>query len=189
MVWLGEELSQSDPEQDSGPTPTAGEPGKGSPSATRFMKDRLKEHLFPRRRNLFTGLDLVFFDTTSHYVHGANGSLLGRRGKSKDFRPQCLQLVVDLALSSDDRPLCTGIWPGNTADVTTLLPGGEAPAAAARARVNLPGGGSRHDQRGHHGRTGAPPTSKRFVVRGRTVVHVADIMRCAGTPPPPTVRL
>ncbi len=77
---------------------------------------------FARRRNLFTGMDLVFFDTTSHYFHGAGGAVLGQRGKSKDHRPQCRQVVVGLALDSEGRPLCTEIWPGNTADVTTLLP-------------------------------------------------------------------
>ena len=156
MAWHGEELPPPDSEQDFGSAQAAGKPGKGSPPATRFMKDRLEKDLFRRQRNLFNGLDLVFFDTASHYFHGAAADLLGRRGKSKDFRPQCPQLVVDLALSSDDRPLCTGIWPGNTAEVTTLLPGGETPAAAVRVRVNLPGGGSGHDQRGTHGRAGAP---------------------------------
>ena len=125
MAWLGEELPPTDSQQDSGSPQAAAKPGKGSPPATRCIKDRLEEDLFWRRRNLFSGLDLVFFDTTSHYFHGAGGSQLGRRGKSKDFRPQCPQLVVGLALSSDGRPLCTEIWPGNTADVTTLLPVGK----------------------------------------------------------------
>ena len=125
MAWRGEELPPPDSEQDSGSAQTAGKPGKSSPPATCFMKDRLEEDLFRRRRNLFTGLDLVFFDTTSHYFHGAGGCLLGRRGKSEDFRPQCAQVVVGLALSSDGRPLCTATWPGNTADLTTLLPLGK----------------------------------------------------------------
>lgn len=63
----------------------------------------------------------LVFDSCD-YFDGAGGSLLGRRGKSKDSRPQCPRLVVGLALSSDRRPLCTGILPGRTADVTTLLP-------------------------------------------------------------------
>ena len=62
------------------------------------------------------------FDTTSHYFHGAGREALGRRGKSKDHRPPCRQAVVGLALDSEGRPLCTEIWPGNTAGVTTLLP-------------------------------------------------------------------
>ena len=121
MAWLGEELPRPESEDDSSCGAAAAKPGKGSPPTTRCVKDRLEEHLFRRRRNLFSGLDPVFFDTTSHYLHGAGGSQLGRRGKSKDFRPQCPQLVVGLALSGDGRPLCSEIWPGNTADVTTLL--------------------------------------------------------------------
>ena len=95
---------------------------RGVEAVPRCVKDELEEALFARRRNLFTGLDLVFFDTTSHYFHGAGGKVLGQRGKSKDYRPQCRQVVVGLALDSEGRPLCTEIWPGNTADVTTLLP-------------------------------------------------------------------
>ncbi|MDE0123859.1 MAG: transposase [Bryobacterales bacterium] len=125
MAWLGEELPRPESEDDSGSGAAAAKHGKGSPPTTRCVKDRLEEHLFWRRRNLFSGLDLVFFDTTSHDLHGAGGSQLGRRGKSKDFRPQRPQLVVGLALSGDGRPLCTEIWPGNTADVTTLLPVGK----------------------------------------------------------------
>ena len=82
----------------------------------------MEEDLFARRRDLFTGLELVFFDTTSHYFHGQGGQTLGKRGKSKDFRPQCPQMVVGLVLDSEGRPVCTEMWPGNTADVTALLP-------------------------------------------------------------------
>ena len=73
------------------------------------------------RRDRFTGLDLVFFDTTSHDFHGAGGCQIGGRSRSKNFRPQCRQLVVGLALSSDGRPLCIKTWLGSTGDVITLL--------------------------------------------------------------------
>ena len=42
-----------------------------------------------RRRELFTGLDVVFFDTTSIYFEGEGGDELGQRGYSKDHRPTC----------------------------------------------------------------------------------------------------
>jgi len=112
MQWLGEPL----PDQKSDSA------AKGVQAVPRCIKDRIEEDLFARRRDLFSGLQLVFFDTTSHYFHGAGGSVLGRRGKSKDFRPGCRQVVVGLVLDSDGMPLCTEIWPGNTADVTTLVP-------------------------------------------------------------------
>ena len=37
------------------------------PFAPRCIKDQIEEHIFFHRRDLFTGLDLVFFDTTSIY--------------------------------------------------------------------------------------------------------------------------
>src|SRR5712672_3637703 len=47
---------------------------------------------------------------------------LGRRGHSKDYRPDLHQMIVGLVMDQDGRPLCCELWPGNTADVTTLLP-------------------------------------------------------------------
>jgi hypothetical protein len=50
-----------------------GEPIKGAVSegfSPRCVKDVLEEKMFERRRNLFTGLDVVFFDTTSLYFEG-----------------------------------------------------------------------------------------------------------------------
>ena len=114
MAWLGETLPQEAAQE-------AAEPDEAEPRQ-RYVKDVLEEDLFGRRRDLFTGLDLVFFDTSSHYFHGRGGQQLGRRGKSKDFRPQCPQVVVGAALDSTGRPLCSEVWPGNTADVTALLP-------------------------------------------------------------------
>jgi transposase len=71
---------------------------------------------------LFSEIELVFFDTTSIYFQGEGGQELGRHGKSKDHRPDLKQLVVGLALDVQGWPLCCELWPGNTADVTTLLP-------------------------------------------------------------------
>ena len=52
--------------------------------------------------------------------HG--GATLGQRGHSKDFRPQLPQVVLGIVLDEQDRPIASFLWPGNTADVTTLLP-------------------------------------------------------------------
>ena len=46
------------------------------------------------RRDLFNDLDLVFFDTSGLYFHGAGGRTLGRRSKSKDHRPELKQMVA-----------------------------------------------------------------------------------------------
>ena len=109
MAWLGEEL------------PEAEQRGK-TPFAPRCVKDQIEEDLFARRRELFTDLDLVFFDTTSIYFEGEGGETLGVRGKSKDHRPDLKQMVVGAVLDGEGRPILCELWPGNTADVKTLVP-------------------------------------------------------------------
>ena len=71
---------------------------------------------------LFTRLDLVFMDTTSLYFEGAGGATLGRHGFSKDHRPDLKQMILAVLIDGDGRPVCSEMWPGNTADVTTLIP-------------------------------------------------------------------
>jgi hypothetical protein len=109
MAWLGEELPA---EEQSGATPFA----------PRCTKDLIEEALFARRRDLFSGLDLVFFDTTSIYFEGEGGETLGRHGHSKDHRPDLRQMVVGAVLDGKGNPVCAELWPGNTTDVKTLLP-------------------------------------------------------------------
>jgi Transposase DDE domain len=109
MAWLGEELPAKD--QD----------GR-TPFAPRCLKDLVEERLFAHRRDLFTRLDLVFMDTTSLYFEGAGGQMLGRYGYSKDHRPDLRQMILAVVIDGDGRPVCSEMWPGNTADVTTLIP-------------------------------------------------------------------
>ena len=108
MAFLGEALR--------------GQPGPGVLNTPRCTKDWIEEELFEQRRDLFSEIDLVFFDTTSIYFEGEGGQELGHYGKSKDHRPDRKQMVVGLALDLHGWPLCCELWPGNTADVTTLLP-------------------------------------------------------------------
>ena len=58
-----------------------------TPFSPRCIKDLVEEGMFFSRRDLFTGLDLVFFDTTSIYFEGAGGETIGEKGHSKDHRP------------------------------------------------------------------------------------------------------
>jgi transposase len=88
----------------------------------RCRKDLIEEELFMRKRDLFSELELVFFDTTSLYFEGEGGQDLGRRGHSKDNRPDLKQMVVGAILDRDGRPICCETWPGNVTDVTTLIP-------------------------------------------------------------------
>jgi hypothetical protein len=108
MAWLGEELPADEQGEDT--------------LAPRCVKDIIEERLFDRRRDLFTDLSVVFMDTTSLSFTGAGGASLGERGYSKDHRPDLKQMVVGAVIDGDGRPVCTEMWPGNTADVTVLVP-------------------------------------------------------------------
>src|SRR6202023_2742950 len=88
----------------------------------RHCTDAIEEALYRHRKSLFGTLSVAFFDTTSLYFEGHGGATLGQRGFSKDFRPQLHQVVLGIVLDGHDRPIASFLWPGNTADVTTLLP-------------------------------------------------------------------
>jgi transposase len=109
MGWLGERLAQEEQEG-------------ATPFSARCTKDWFEESLFERRRDLFTELELVFFDTTSIYFEGEGGAELGEYGNSKDHRRDRKQMVVGIVLDGQGRPLCCELWPGNVTDVTTLIP-------------------------------------------------------------------
>src|SRR4051795_8267799 len=109
MAWLGEEL------------PTD-QQGGATPFAPRAIKDLIEEHLFERRRDLFSELSVVFMDTTSLSFIGAGGETLGERGYSKEHRPDLLQMIVGVVIDAEGRPTCSEMWPGNTADVSVLVP-------------------------------------------------------------------
>ena len=67
-------------------------------------------------------MSLVFLDTTSLYFEGEGGETLGRRGKSKDGRPDAKQIVVAVVLYDEGNPVCSEIMPGNTTEATILVP-------------------------------------------------------------------
>jgi hypothetical protein len=106
MAWLGEELADQ----------------QGSGLVPRTNKDLIEENLFAKRRSLFNDVGLAIFDTTSLYFEGEGGTTLGRRGHSKDSRPDLHQMVLGVVIDETGRPICSEMWPGNTADVTTLIP-------------------------------------------------------------------
>jgi len=107
MAFLGEEIDDQK---------------SATPFTPRCTKDVVEERIFALNRHLFSGLDLVFFDTTSIYFEGAGGQTIGERGFSKDHRPDLNQMVVGVVLDDNGRPLCCEMWPGNTTDVKTLIP-------------------------------------------------------------------
>jgi transposase len=99
MGWLGESIGDS-----------------------RNVKDSIEESLFQKRRDIFTSMDMVFFDTTSIYFEGEGGETIGQYGNSKDHRPDLKQMIVGAVLDNDGRPVCCELWPGNMADVKSLIP-------------------------------------------------------------------
>lgn len=109
MGWLGEAL-----------------PVEQQLHATPFMwrsnKDLIEEGLFAVRRDLFTGLDIVFFDTTSLHFEGEINGHLRHHGYSKNKRSDLNQIVVGVVLDDKGNPICSEIMPGNTTDVKTLIP-------------------------------------------------------------------
>jgi len=106
MAWLGEEMEEKSEDA----------------LAPRCVKDVIEEKLFDKRRDLFADLSAVFMDTTSLSFYGEGGETLGEHGYSKDYRPDLKQMILALIVDGNGRPICTEMWPGNTADVTTLLP-------------------------------------------------------------------
>jgi hypothetical protein len=98
MAWLGEDI------------------GEG-----RIMTEAIEEALYRHRRPLFGTVSVAFYDTTTLWFEGQGGVDLGRRGHSKDYRPHLAQVVLGIVLDETDRPLASFLWPGNTADVTTLM--------------------------------------------------------------------
>lgn len=106
MTFLGEEIEDQK---------------AATPFVPRCNKDLIEESIFLDQRDLFSGLDLVFFDTTSIYFEGSGGSL-GKRGFSKDHRPDLNQMVVGAIIDDKGKPICCEMWPGNTTDAKTLIP-------------------------------------------------------------------
>ena len=109
MGWLGEPLPPEDQDDI-------------IPFSPRCNKDVIEEDLFWKRRDLFTTMDMLFFDTTSIYFEGEGGESIGAYGHSKDHRPDLKQMVVGALLDGEGHPVCCEMWPGNTADVSTLVP-------------------------------------------------------------------
>ena len=86
-------------------------------------KDRIEQHLYERGRDLFNeGLDLVFFDTTSRYFEGRGWEGWAKLGKSRDHRPDHLQLLLGVVMRRDGVPVSCEIWPGNLNDTRTVVP-------------------------------------------------------------------
>ena len=99
-------------------------------------KDRLYrclDRVLPHKQELFVWLkqkwadlfhsdfEVLLYDLTSTYFEGdMEQNPKAKRGYSRDKRPDCLQLVIALVVTTDGLPLAYEVMKGNTSDRTTL---------------------------------------------------------------------
>jgi transposase len=87
-------------------------------------KDELFAHLRQRWSDLFSAtFDVLLYDLTSTYFEcdvPAEESDPRRFGYSRDKRSDCVQVIVALVVTPEGLPLAYEMFPGNTADKTTL---------------------------------------------------------------------
>ena len=85
-------------------------------------KERLEQHLVERLGELFAlDYELLLYDVTSTYFEGQGADpAIAQRGYSRDHRPDCLQVNIAMVVTREGMPLGYEIFPGNTADVTTV---------------------------------------------------------------------
>ncbi|HAM39992.1 MAG TPA: IS1634 family transposase [Candidatus Omnitrophica bacterium] len=91
--------------------------------------DRLVAHkadLFVWLKQKWTDLlhadfEVLLYDLTSTYFEGEmDDNPKARRGYSRDGRPDCVQVVIALVMTTDGFPLAYEVMNGNTSDRTTL---------------------------------------------------------------------
>lgn len=84
-------------------------------------KEAIERHLVERLGELFDlDYELLLYDVTSTYFEGVGSPGIAKRGYSRDHRPDCVQINIALVVTREGMPLGYEIFPGNTADVTTV---------------------------------------------------------------------
>lgn len=87
-------------------------------------KQAVFNHLVARWRDLFNAnFEVLLYDLTSTYFEATPPFPEGdkrRYGYSRDHRPDCVQVIIALVITTDGLPLTYEVLPGNTADKTTL---------------------------------------------------------------------
>lgn len=84
-------------------------------------KERLQVHLKQRMGNLFAlEYDILLYDVTSTFFEGSAAFPMAQRGYSRDQRSDCKQVCIGLVVSRCGMPLGYEVFPGNTADVSTV---------------------------------------------------------------------
>lgn len=85
-------------------------------------KQELFVYLKQKWADLFgADFEVLLYDLTSTYFEGEmEQNPKARRGYSRDGRPDCVQLVIALVVTTDGFPLAYEVMNGNTADSATL---------------------------------------------------------------------
>jgi transposase len=84
-------------------------------------KEQLQVHLKQRMGDLFAlEYDILLYDVTSTFFEGAADFPMAQRGYSRDQRSDCKQVCIGLVVSRCGMPLGYEVFPGNTADVSTV---------------------------------------------------------------------
>jgi transposase len=84
-------------------------------------QEELQVHLKNRMGSLFVlDYDILLYDVTSTFFEGAADFPMAQRGYSRDQRSDCKQVCIGLVVSRCGMPLGYEVFPGNTADVSTV---------------------------------------------------------------------
>lgn len=84
--------------------------------------DRLKQIVLEATVSLTGGaVQVMLFDITTLYFESVDADVLRAFGYSKDQKYHCTQVVLALATDEDGLPIGYELFPGNTAEVKTLL--------------------------------------------------------------------
>ena len=84
---------------------------------------RLKQCVEREVRGLLEeSLEVLFFDISPLYFASEQSDDLRRKGWSKDHQPEKVQVVLALVQTREELPVDYQLFPGNTTDVTTLIP-------------------------------------------------------------------
>jgi len=84
-------------------------------------QEALQVHLKQRMGDLFAlEYDILLYDVTSTFFEGAADFPMAQRGYSRDQRSDCKQVCIGLVVSRCGMPLGYEVFPGNTADVSTV---------------------------------------------------------------------
>ena len=86
-----------------------------------LLKEKLQVHLKQRMGSLFAlEYDILLYDVTSTFFEGTADFPMAQRGYSRDQRSDCKQVCIGLVVSRCGMPLGYEVFPGNTADVSTV---------------------------------------------------------------------